>query len=207
MQKLLEKLAQVTTANVSDVQISMEVMHPHIQSVVPGTKMAGPARTVKAYPGSILTVHKALFEAQAGDVIVVDGQGDLVAGALLGEIMAQECAARGVAGVVIDGAVRDVPGLRSQGLPVFARGVTPRVGTNRRLGQTQVSISCGGVVVAPGDIVFGDDNGVVVIPQGGIAGLVSALDALQDKEQALIEGIAQGVRLAEGLGLLDLFRD
>ena len=85
--------------------------------------------------------------------------------------------------------MRDVPGLVEQGFPVFARAATPRVGTNRRLGQTQVPVSCGGVVVRPGDLVMGDDNGVVVIPRDREEGLAAALEALWAKEERLIQGI------------------
>jgi 4-hydroxy-4-methyl-2-oxoglutarate aldolase len=205
MDDLYTALAQASTANVSDVLGSMGVMQPAIRSMVPGCKLLGRAFTVKAYPGSILTVHKALFEAGAGDVLVVDGEGDSGAGALMGEIMALECQVKGFAGAVIDGAVRDVPGLVEQGFPVFARAATPRVGTNRRLGQTQVSVSCGGVVVRPGELVMGDDNGVVVIPKEREGDLAAALEALQVKEGTLIQGIKEGIYLAEEFGLAAMF--
>jgi 4-hydroxy-4-methyl-2-oxoglutarate aldolase len=205
--RLYPILAQASTANVSDVLGSMGVMQPAIRTMVPGCKLLGRAFTVKAYPGSILTVHKALFEASAGDVLVVDGEGDSNAGALMGEIMALECQVKGFAGAVIDGAVRDAPGLVEQGLPVFARAATPRVGTNRRLGQTQVPVSCGGVVVRPGDLVMGDDNGVVVIPREREEGLVASLEALQVKEERLIQGIKDGVYLADTFGFAALFEE
>ena len=119
----------------------------------------------------------------------------------MGEIMALECQTKGFAGAVIDAAVRDVPGLIELGFPVFARAVTPRVGTNRRLGQTQVPVSCGGVVVQPGDLIVGDDNGLVVVPREREAGLTEALEALLAKEERLVQGIHQGVYLVKTLGL------
>lgn len=201
MSSLEEVFASITTANVSDVLKSQGVMHPGIKLAVPGCRMLGPAFTVKAYPGSIITVHRALVEASPGDVIVVDGEGDVGAGALLGEIMALECQTKGFVGVVIDGGVRDLDGLRDLGFPVFARGVTPRVGTNRRLGSTRIPVSCGGVVVHPGDIILGDSNGVVVMPRGEEAGLAVALEALLAKEEELVEGIKRGVFLAESLDI------
>jgi RraA family protein len=207
MSRLLEKLSQVSTANVSDVLESLGVLHPHITSVTPGKHMVGTAFTVRAYPGSIITVHKALLEASPGDVIVVDGEGDIQAGALFGEIMAKECAVKGFAGIVVDGAVRDVDGLLDEGLPVFARAVTPRVGTNRRLGATQVPISCGGVAILPGDLIVGDDNGVVVIPADKTETLIGALDALLEKERGLVEAIERGTYLAETLGFAALFSE
>ena len=207
MDNLYAALAQASTANVSDVLGSMGVMQPAIRSMVPGCKFVGRAFTVKAYPGSILTVHKALFEAGSGDVLTVDGEADSGAGALMGEIMALECQVKGFAGVVIDGAVRDVPGLVERGFPVFARAATPRVGTNRRLGETQVPVSCGGVVVRPGDLVMGDDNGVVVIPRDREQGLAVELEALQAKEEGLIQGIKNGIYLAEKFGFAAMFEE
>jgi len=203
MSELENMFGAATTANVSDVLGSLGVMHPDIKPAVPGFRMLGRAFTVKAYPGSIITVHKALVEASPGDLIVVDGEGDVGAGALLGEIMALECQTKGFAGIAIDGAVRDVDGLRELGFPVFARGVTPRVGTNRRLGRTQVPVSCGGIVVHPGDIILGDDNGVVAVPQNEERGLAAALNALLAKEEKLMEDIKHGIFLAEGLGFKD----
>ena len=203
MSELENMFGAATTANVSDVLGSLGVMHPDIKPAVPGFRMLGRAFTVKAYPGSIITVHKALVEASPGDLIVVDGEGDVGAGALLGEIMALECQTKGFAGIAIDGAVRDVDGLRELGFPVFARGVTPRVGTNRRLGRTQVPVSCGGIVVHPGDIILGDDNGVVAVPQNEERGLAAALNALLAKEEKLMEDIKHGIFLAEGLGFQD----
>lgn len=207
MDDLYAVLARSSTANVSDELDSMGVMLPAIRSMVPGCSFVGRAYTVKAYPGSILTVHKALFEAGPGDVLVVDGEGDSRAGALLGEIMALECQVKGFAGAVIDGAVRDAPGLVEQGFPVFARAVTPRVGTNRRLGQTQVPVSCGGVVVQPGDLVMGDDNGVVIISKDQEEGLAAALEARWAKEEAMIQAVKEGIYLAETLGFLAQFEE
>lgn len=204
---LLERLREFTTANVSDVMESTGVLNPGIMPVVPGRTMVGCAFTVRAYPGSIISVHKALTEALPGDVLVVDGEGDTLAGALFGEIMAKECLSRGYAGIVVDGAVRDVNGLIEEGFPVFARAVTPRVGTNRRLGSTQGIISCGGVVIRPGDIIIGDDDGVAAIPRGRADEVVADLRALASKEKRLVSAIEQGTYLVETLGLLDVFRE
>ena len=207
MDDLFTALTWASTANLSDVLGSMVAMQPAIHSMVPGCKMVGRAFTVKAYPGSILTVHKALYLASPGDVLVVDGEGDSGAGALMGEIMALECQVKGFAGAVIDGAVRDVPGLVELGFPVFARTGTPRVGTNRRLGQTQVPVSCGGIVVRPGDLVVGDDNGVVAIPADRLEGLAEELEALQVKEESLVQGIKEGIYLAETFGFVAQFEE
>ncbi|HUY99575.1 MAG TPA: RraA family protein [Thermomicrobiaceae bacterium] len=204
MQDLVTRLARSDTAAVADAQQGFGIVDPAIRTVVPGAKVAGPAFTVKCYPGSIITVHKALIEAQPGDVLVVDGEADGRGGALIGELMSREAIDRGLAGVVVDGPVRDVAGLRNLGFPTFARQVTPRVGVNRRLGQTQVSISVGGVVVHPGDYILADDDGVAVIPQAELAKIVEAIEAIERKEIGLAEAIGRHERLVNLLGFADV---
>ena len=204
MQDLVTRLARSDTAAVADAQQGFGIVDPAIRTVVPGAKVAGPAFTVKCYPGSIITVHKALIEAQPGDVLVVDGEADGRGGALIGELMSREAIDRGLAGVVVDGPVRDVAGLRALGFPTFARQVTPRVGVNRRLGQTQVSISVGGVVVHPGDYILADDDGVAVIPQAELAKIVEAIEAIERKEIGLAEAIGRHERLVNLLGFADV---
>ena len=201
MDDYLARLARLDTAGISDVQKGFGILEPNIRSVVPGVKLTGPAFTVKCYPGSIITVHKALVEAQPGDVLVVDGEGDGRAGALIGELMALEARDRGIRGVVIDGAVRDSTGLRALGFPSFARFVTPRVGVNRRLGQTQVAVTVGGVIVHPGDYILADDDGVAVIPQADLAAVIEATEALERKEVGIAEAIGRHERVADILGL------
>jgi len=171
-----------------------------------GTKklVFGPAFTVQAYPGSILTVHKALTEARAGDILVVAGEGAVDAGALLGEIMARECVRRGFAGAVIDGAVRDSAGILDLGFPVYSAGITPRVGTNRRLGHTGVEIVCAGQLVKPGDLIVADADGVVVVPQNQTSVTREKLEALLSKEERLMQDIDAGSDIAD---LLDMRKE
>src|SRR5439155_20040800 len=102
--------------------------HPaHSVSLAPGMRLVGPSHTVKCYPGSIITVHKALLEAKPGEVLVVDGEGD-DRGALFGELMTLQAQANGLAGIVIDGPLRDRDAVAESGFPAFASCVTPRVG-------------------------------------------------------------------------------
>ncbi len=193
-------LRTISPAWVSDAQASTGVMAPEIKPVWRGARMAGPAYTARCYPGSIITVHKALLEAPPGAVIVVDGGGDAT-GAMFGELMATEAKARGLAGVVVDGAVRDAEGLAELAFPVFARAVTQRVGTNRRVGTTQVDVSCGGVVVHPGNIVVAAADGVTVIPRSTLAVAVDAVRAVGKKEADLRARMGQGERIADILGM------
>lgn len=196
-------LRKVSPAWVSDAQASAGVMAPEIKPVWRGARLVGPAYTARCYPGSIITVHKALLEAPPGAVLIVDGGGDAT-GAMFGELMATEAKSHGLAGVVVDGAVRDVEGLAELQFPAFARAVTPRVGTNRRVGTTQVDIVCGGVVVHPGDVVVGTADGVAVITRSALAEVVEAVRAVGKKEADIRSRMARGERVADIIGMRSL---
>lgn len=200
---LAERFRAVRTPWVSDAQASFGVMDAAIKSCVPGAIAAGPAFTVMCYPGSIITVHKALAEVKAGQILVIAGDGD-DRGALLGELMVGACAARGLAGAVVDGAVRDLAEIRASSFPTYARSATPRVGTNRRVGLTQVPVSCGGVAVSPGDWVLADDDGVVIVPAANAESVLSAAEAYPAKEAKIAERIAAGELTIDILGMRDL---
>ncbi len=196
-------LKGVSPAWISDAQGSVGVVAPEINPVWPGARAVGPAYTARCYANSIITVHKALLEAPPGSVIVVDGGGEAT-GALFGELMATEAKSRGLAGVVIDGAVRDVDGLAELRFPVFARTVTPRVGSNRRVGTTQVAVACGGVVVHPGDIVAGGGDGVAVIARDHLSDVVAAVKAVGQKEADIRARLRAGERIADIIGMRGL---
>ena len=203
MATLADRFGKLVTPWVSDAQGSLGVMHADIKSRVPGAIAAGPAFTVLCYPGSIITVHKALAEAKAGDMLVVAGDGD-EKGALLGELMSTACKAIGLAGAVIDGPVRDAAAMRDLGFPVWARSVTPRVGTNRRVGLTNVPVACADVVVNPGDWVFADDDGVVVVPLANVESVLTAAEAADAKERKIEERIKAGESTIDILNFRDL---
>lgn len=194
MNEWMERLQRLPVANISDVRDSFGVLDPAILPIVPG--LAGPALTVKCYPGSIITVHKALTLAKPGDILVVDGEGDM-RGALMGELMALDAQRRGLAGVVIDGPIRDVAGLKELGLPVYARGTNPRVGTNRRVGRVGVPVTVGGVVIQPGDYLVGDEDGLAVIPAAELASTVLAGEAKNRKEAEWAARIRSGDELID----------
>jgi len=201
---LVVRLERLEAAKVADAQGGLGIMDPGIQTIVPGVKAAGTAFTVKCYPGSIITVHRALVRAKPGDVLVVDGEGDGRAGALMGELMAREAIDRGLRGIVCDGALRDAAGLRELGFPSFARYVTPRVGVNRRLGLTEVDVTVGGVIVRMGDFILADDDGVAVIPREQIAEIIEKVEAINVKELGFAEAIDRHERLVDILGFGEL---
>jgi 4-hydroxy-4-methyl-2-oxoglutarate aldolase len=198
MERLLERLRQIPVANVSDVRNSFGVLDPAIRPVVAG--LCGPAVTVKCYPGSIITVHKALYEARPGDLLVVDGEGDM-RGAMFGELMALAAHIKGLAGVIIDGPVRDLRELQALGLPIYARGFNPRVGTNRRVGQVGVPISVGGVVINPGDILLGDQDGLIAIAAAELEATVTAAEKKSLAEDEIARRIRGGEALIDILGM------
>lgn len=161
-----------------------------IKPIYSGMRVCGPAYTVECHPGDNLILHKAIAAARAGDVLVVNIDGH--EGGPLGQVMATGAKARGIAGMVIDGHVRDGLGIKAMGWPVFARGLSMKGTLKVALGTINHTISCGGVVVNPGDLVLGDDDGVVVIPRETAAEIVEKAIARENHEaesrKALVAG-------------------
>jgi 4-hydroxy-4-methyl-2-oxoglutarate aldolase len=139
-------------------------MHPRIKPIATPIKMVGPALTVRTRPADNLMAHYATHIAMPGDVLVIDA-GGLETNSIWGGLMTHTAKKKGLAGVVIDGAVRDSATIRQLGYPIFARAVSPMNGHKDGPGEVNVIIQCGGVQVKPGDIIVGDDDGVVVVPR------------------------------------------
>jgi RraA family protein len=156
-----------------------------------GGTMAGTALTVRTAGGDNLFIHQALELIRPGDVIVVDGGGD-IGRALVGEIMASIAAHRGAAGFVIDGAVRDAGVLAKSDFPCFARAAIHRGPYKNGPGAINVPVTVGGMVVTPGDIVIGDEDGVVAFPQAIATELLSAVRAQEAKEAEILKSICEG---------------
>ena len=164
LSELIERFRRVETAAISDaMEPKVSAMNGEIKSVIGETKIAGPALTVRCYPGDELTMERAIDVAKQGDVIVVDGRGSKLA-AFFGGIGFGYCWQKGVEGAVIDGSTRDTEEIKDYGFPVFARSTTPASAVSASMGQISVPIQCGGVLVNPGDIIVGDTDGVVVVP-------------------------------------------
>jgi len=200
---LRDRLAKIHTGSLSDALGSVGVLGASVRPITPGTRVVGPAFTVKCYPGSIITVHKALMEAPAGAVLVVDDEGD-TRGALWGEVMTHQAQRRRLLGLVTDGPVRDTAEIAALGFPVFAGSVTPRVGTNRRVGVTQVPISCAGVVVHPADIVVADVDGVVIVPRDQVASVVERAEGIVHRDEGFIRQIGEGKLLVDLLNFREM---
>jgi 4-hydroxy-4-methyl-2-oxoglutarate aldolase len=156
-------LEPLPTAELADAAGTPIAMDARIRPVWRGARLAGRAYTVRTPPGEFLSVREAGERAPGGAVLVVDGGGDL-RHALWGDKMSQLALDRGLAGLVVDGAVRDVDGIDVLGFPVFAAGSVPTPPTREEQGELEVPIVCGGLEVRPGDLVYGDADGVVVVP-------------------------------------------
>jgi RraA family protein len=156
-----------------------------------GTPMAGTAVTVRTAAGDNLAIHQALEIIRPGDVLVVDGGGD-TARALIGEIIAEIARVRGAAGLVIDGAVRDAGAIAGSAFPVFAKAVIHRGPYKNGPGEINVPVSVGGMSVSPGDIVVGDEDGVVAFPQAMADDLLAAVRKQEEREAEILKSIREG---------------
>lgn len=189
---LLERLARIDATSLSDANKALRVLAPAIRLVAPGLRMLGRAVTAEAN-GDLMSVIAALHVAHPGDVLVVNaGVQDQ---AVAGELFASEAIRRGVVGIVIDGLCRDTPTLRQLSLPVFARGATPLAAPARRVPVIGVPVRIGGVTVKPGDLLLGDDDGVVVGTEAEFAAAIDQAEAIQSGEEALRAGIVVGTSL------------
>jgi len=160
-------------------------------------RLAGPAFTVEVRPGDNLMIHAAMVLARPGDVLVVDGKGDRTC-ALLGSIMARACRALGLAGVVLDAAVRDTEEIRELGFPVYSVGSNPNGPTKLVPGRINWPISCGGVAIHPGDLIVGDADGVVAIERDKAGALLDLAARKVAEEHARIADIMAGRNLSPG---------
>lgn len=164
MEAIVSKFSNIPTTCISDVMDGLNNMHPAIKPLKEEYKFAGRALTVKIPVGDNLAVLKAIREANVGDVIVIDAKGDQYR-AIAGDFVIGMAQTLGVSAIVVDGVIRDVVGIKNLDFPVFSRGTAVAASGKAGVGELNVPISCGGTAVNPGDIIVGDADGVVVIPQ------------------------------------------
>jgi RraA family protein len=189
--ELVDAASRFQAAILADVAGRRGTVHGRVKPLSPKMKIAGPALTVEVRPGDNLAIHAALAIARPGDVIVVDGKGDQSC-ALIGEIMATQAHAAGVAGFVIDGAVRDAHELANGEFPVFSAGLNPCGPTKGVAGRVNYPVSVGGAAVNPGDLIVGDADGVVVIPRQDVEQILVLAQKKLDAETARIAAIRNG---------------
>jgi regulator of RNase E activity RraA len=185
--ELVEGFAGIPVANIADNMNRTSCVGARIRPMN-STPLLGTAFTVKSRSGDNLLLNKAIDMAAPGDVIIVDASGE-TGNSIIGEMMITWAQQRGIAGFIIDGAIRDAGFIKKMSYPVYAAGVTPKGPYKDGPGEINVSVSCGGVVVNPGDIIVGDEDGVVVIDPKDASVLLGKAKATVIKETSMIESI------------------
>lgn len=186
----IAQLAAFGSATVYEASGLDCALDPALRPVWSGARIAGRALPVRTHPADNLPLHRALQHAQPGDVLVVDGREELCG--YWGEVLAVAAQTRGVAGLIIDGGVRDIVEQEQLGFPVFARGVCVRRTGKNFPGLVGEAVTVAGVLVRPGDAVIADADGIVVLPPEAVAATLTASQARIDKEAAIMERIRAG---------------
>ncbi|MEM7342814.1 MAG: RraA family protein [Chloroflexota bacterium] len=192
-----KRLLDLDTASLADANKGIRIIDPGIRPLRLGLKLIGVAHTVQCHE-DFLTVIKALKDAVPGEVLVIDTKGSLAA--VAGELFATEAQRKGLAGLIIDGPCRDSAKIRTLNMPVYSRGQIPVAGTTSGIFETQIPITCGGVTVNSGDILLGDDDGIIVSSATELAELIPIAETIQTKEAAILKQMEQGESL---LGMLN----
>jgi regulator of RNase E activity RraA len=197
---LQQELTSLDVACICDADKNLPVMDPEIHPITQGMKMLGIARTV-CCESDFLTVIKALHDAKENEVLVIDAGARKIA--VAGELFTTEAKRKNLGGIVIDGGCRDISHLKNIDFPVYARFVTPLAGTVQRISQTQIPVVCGGVTVSPGDIVFGDDDGIVVMTQKECGEIIHIARQIQEKEEKVLELLTDNQSLIDMMNFFD----
>jgi RraA family protein len=192
-QILVDRFKALDIALISDLMNRLYTLDSGIYAVVEPTDsvLIGTACTVKVFPGDNLMVHAALDIARPGEVVMVDTAGSTI-NAVLGDMVANKAKARGIKGFIVDGLVRDVAEMRKAGVPVFARGITPRGPLHRGPGELNYPISCGGVSVNAGDLVMAGPDGVVVVPRLDAEEILHRAEMKTAKEAEYVAAVRRG---------------
>lgn len=184
---LVEQFRDLPASNVGDMMNRLYCMREYIRQRNPKpVNMLGTAFTVKVPDGDNAFIHRAMDLAKPGDILVIDGNG-CETRSLMGEIMfnyAQNC---GLAGIIVDGAIRDHDALAELNIPVYARAITPQGPYKNGPGEINVPVACGGQVVFPGDILVGDPDGVCVVRPAEAYKILDAVHAKFESEKVLLE--------------------
>lgn len=202
---LINRLLSFDTATVDESLGRGSAMSREIRPLVNGMRLCGRAVTAACYYGDNLMLHCALELAGSGDVIVCDTGGGADV-AVWGDIMTLQAQRTGVAGLITNGSVRDTRAIRESGFPVFRSGISMRGPSKPALGSVNHPISVGGIIVNPGDIVFGDDDGVVVVPRERLSEAVVKAGERAQAEQKIREAILNGARLYDLLKVEESLR-
>jgi 4-hydroxy-4-methyl-2-oxoglutarate aldolase len=198
----VDRFADFDPATLYEAAGRTGMVDPSIRPAWRGAKVCGPALTVECPPCDNLMLHVAVAHAQPGTIIVAAVGGHLMAGAW-GEILTEAARARGVAGLVIDGAVRDIDAIEASRFPVFSRGLAIGSCTKEKAGRLQTAVQFGGVTVRPGDLIFGNGDGIVVVEQDRVDAVHELAMSRRRKELEIIDKLREGQTTMELLGLAD----
>ena len=195
----INKISKFSAATLHEAYDKKGALPSIIKPLDDSFSLVGPAVTVELRPGDNLILHKAIYEAKKGDILVVDAKGFTEAG-IWGEVMSIAAIEKGISGLVVYGSVRDKKDIVSLGFPVFSSGVCIKGTTKIAPGFINKPIYISDVMIGPGDIVRGDCNGVVVIKYGDIGGVISKAEEIVEKEKKVIK------KIKEGLSTLDIYK-
>ncbi|MDQ2881076.1 MAG: RraA family protein [Actinomycetota bacterium] len=198
MSELAEQFHAVGTTAICDADKTTRVMDGALRARSARVRLYGPAFTVRCRE-DFLAVLRAVELASPGEVVIVDGGARETA--LAGEMLARGAFARGLGGIIVDAGYRDIAYVATCELPIYSRFVTPLAGTASKLGELQISVTCGGVSVNPGDMILADDDGVIVVDPDRIRGLLESASAIKEAEGRLVERLEAGGILSDGLNL------
>jgi regulator of RNase E activity RraA len=187
---IVTRFRGLASSNLADAMGRFNFMDAGMQSRS-GLPLCGLAVTVNARPADNLMIHKAMQVAEPGDIVVVNTCGN-IASAVFGELMCHTAAAKGLGGIVVDGAIRDVDGITKLGFSAYSRSVSPGGCDKDGPGEINVPISCGGTVVSPGDIVVGDADGIAVVPRADAEEVLTLVAQLMTREAKRIVDIEHG---------------
>lgn len=201
----IKQLRDLGAATVYEAQGAKGALDQGIKPIDPTVRLAGPALTVDCRPADNLMLHYAVQKAAPGDVLVVDAKGFMEAGPW-GDVLTIQAMKVGIAGLVINGCVRDANLIIDLGFPVFCLGLSIKGTGKNQPGRLNVPITFGDVLIHPGDIIVGDRDGVAVVPRDEVASAISSSLAREEKEAGQRKAIEQGAMTAELLNLTDTLK-
>jgi regulator of RNase E activity RraA len=203
--QLIERFSKHDVCKIGDAMGAYGLMNYQIKPIAQNMRVVGPAVTVLTRPGDALYVQKVIDIAEAGDVIVIDAGGveDI---SCIGERLSYYMKLRGIAGVVVDGGIRDSKGIRDMSFPVFTKSICMKIFGSVGPGAINVPIQCGGVPVNPGDIIIGDDDGVVCIPLDDAERVLKLADEHLAEELYRLKQVEEGKSVTEVFGLEEKLR-
>jgi len=193
---IVKALQDFPTGNLCNAHSEVKAMSAMISPLFEGARIAGPAKTAVIVPGQNAAIHRAVHTANRGQVLVVDGGANQSFGPF-GDILATNCLNQGIIGAVIDSTIRDVADIKEMKFPVFCLGAHPAATAKRQPGNIDVPVTCGGIRVRPGDIIVGDDDGVVVIPFEIADVVAQCVQVVADREREIKQKLANGMTTCE----------